>query len=55
VRAHNETDRAAIEGFLRQARDVPPGPEREALVRAARDAGDGPAEEIAVYLTERGR
>jgi hypothetical protein len=53
VREHTEDERAAVDGFLRQAREVAPGPERDALIKAARDAQDGPADEIAIYLTER--
>jgi hypothetical protein len=55
VRPANAADREARRQFLAQARLTPPGPARDALLAVAERARVGPAEEVAVYLVERGR
>lgn len=54
VRKRNAADRAATRGFEQEARETPPGPERNALLEVVRKSRTGPAEEIAVYLVRPG-
>jgi hypothetical protein len=49
-RARTAADRATTRQFVREARQTPPGPERDAFMKVARESRTGPAEEIAVYL-----
>ncbi|MGZ4755882.1 MAG: hypothetical protein ACXWA9_13300 [Acidimicrobiia bacterium] len=55
VRQQTAADRRRLKAYLKQAREIPPGPARTAFLKLLEQGVHGPAEEIAVYLANPDR